>query len=60
MSPEKDEIINIVQSKLAGETEQKAQVIMTKIEELIGNNDKLLEPLESRIEKEIQKRMGRS
>jgi len=33
---------------------------MTKIEELIGNNDKLLEPLESRIEKEIQKRMGRS
>ena len=46
MSPEKDEIINIVQSKIAGETEQKAQVIMTKIEELIGNNDKLLEPLE--------------
>jgi hypothetical protein len=24
MSPEKDEIINIVQSKIAGETEQKA------------------------------------
>ena len=60
MSPEKDEIFNIVQSKIAGETEQRAQVIMTKIEEMIGNNDKLLQPLEQRIEKEINKRMGKS
>lgn len=34
---------------------------MTKIEQLVGNNDKLLQPLEIRIEKEIKKRMaGRS
>jgi hypothetical protein len=60
MSPEKDEIVNIVQAKQTGETEQRAQVIMTKIEEMIGNNEKLLEPLEQRIEKEIKKRMGKS
>lgn len=34
---------------------------MTKIEELIGKNEKLLEPLEQRIQKKIeQRRMGRS
>jgi hypothetical protein len=30
-----------------------AQVIMTKIDALIGKNEKLIEPLEKRIENEI-------
>jgi hypothetical protein len=46
MSPEKDEIFNIVQQRNPGETEHRAQVIMTKIEKLIGSNEKLLAPLE--------------
>lgn len=33
---------------------------MTKIESIIGKNEKLLVPLEQRIEKEIKKRMGHS